>query len=129
MDAITVTGVVPGVSPDDLHAAFLDADTHAAMTGAGATVDGARFTAWDGYIEGETIDAGRPIVQRWRTSHFPDDAPDSRLEIHLRAVEGDTEVRFEHSEIPAGQGVNYEGGWVDFYLAPMRAHFGGGAAD
>jgi activator of HSP90 ATPase len=76
MDAITVTGVVPGVSPDDLRAAFLDADRHAAMTGAPATVDGARFTAWDGYIEGETLDAGDPIVQAWRTADFPDDAPD-----------------------------------------------------
>lgn len=125
MDAITVTGVVPGVSPDALHAAFLDAAAHAAMTGAGATVDGARFTAWDGYIQGETIDPGRPLVQRWRTHDFPEGAPDSHLEIHLRSVDGGTEVRFEHTGIPTGQGVNYRGGWVDFYLDPMRRHFGG----
>lgn len=125
MDRITVSGVIPGVSPGQLREAFLDAEQHAAMTGAPATVDGANFTAWEGYIWGETLETGDPIVQTWRTSHFPDDAPDSRLEIHLTAVAGGTEVRFEHSGIPAGQGVNYEGGWVDFYITPMQRYFGG----
>lgn len=123
MDRITVAGVVPGATPEGLARAFLDAEQHALMTGAGATVEGDRFTAWDGYIEGRTLAEGPPIVQEWSTADFPEGAPPSRLEIHLRAVEGGTEVRFEHSEIPEGQGSAYQGGWEDFYLAPMRAWF------
>ena len=121
MDRITVTGTVMGVSPRQVAQAFLDAELHAAMTGAPATADGAAFTAWGGYIWGETLEAGPPIVQSWSTADFPEGAPASRLEIHLREVPGGTEVRFEHSGIPAGQGVNYQQGWVDHYLEPMRA--------
>ena len=124
MDRISVVGIVPGVEPQTLAAAFLDARQHAAMTGAGATVDGDAFTAWDGYITGRTLSVGPPIVQAWRTADFPDEAPDSRLEIHLRAVAGGTEVRFEHGDIPPGQGPSYQQGWQDYYLEPMRAWFG-----
>ncbi len=121
MDRITVTGTIEGATPSQLAAAWLDATGHAAMTGAAATSDGARFTAWDGYISGETLSAGPPIVQRWRSLDFPADAPDSRVEIHLSAVPGGCELRIEHSEIPDGQGVNYQTGWVDFYLQPIQA--------
>lgn len=123
MDRITVTGVVPGVTPEALAAAFLDPEQHGLMTGAPATRDGAAFTAWGGYIWGQTLSEGPPIVQAWSTADFPDDAPPSRVEVHLRAVPGGTEVRFEHSEIPEGQGVNYQTGWVEFYLEPMTAWF------
>lgn len=123
MDAITVTGVVLGATPAQARAAYLDPALHAAMTGAPATVEGDRFTAWGGYIEGTTVEAGSPIVQRWRTAEFPAGAPDSVLEVHLRAVPGGTEVRFEHRDIPHGQGVKYERGWVEHYLEPLRAHF------
>lgn len=124
-DSLRVSAVLPA-SPDAVRDAWLSADGHEAMTGAPATVgpDG-RFTAWDGYIEGTTVSVedGR-IVQRWRTSEFPDDAPDSTLEIRLEAVPGGTRVTLDHREIPDGQGPAYEGGWEEFYFAPMRAWFG-----
>ena len=126
-EAIKVSGEV-NATPNQVYEAFLDAELHAAMTGAEATADAdGTFTAWDGYIEGKTIegDPGQRLVQSWRTSHFPEDAPDSRLEIRFEATEGGTRVTFDHAEIPQGQGGNYEQGWVDFYLVPMAAYFQG----
>ena len=126
-DAIEVEATI-GASPEAIYDAWVDGEGHAKMTGAGADSDpvvGGEFTAWDGYITGthEALERPRRIVQRWRTSQFPDDAPDSRLEIRLEPVEGGTRVKILHSEIPTGQGPSYDQGWVDHYFEPMRAHF------
>ncbi len=97
------------------------------MTGGAATSEpevGGACTAWDGYIEGRYLELESPrrIVQTWRTSEFPSDAPDSRLEVRLEAVEGGTRITFVHAGIPEGQGSSYEQGWVDHYLEPMAAN-------
>jgi uncharacterized protein YndB with AHSA1/START domain len=128
-DALERSAVVPA-SCETIFDAWIDGAGHAAMTGADASSEpevGGRFTAWDGYIEGvhEILERPHRIVQRWRTVEFPEDAPDSRLELRF-TTEGDgTRVHILHSEIPAGQGEQYEQGWHDHYLAPMVAHFGG----
>ena len=124
-DSIEVTGLVPA-EPAVLFSAFLNGETHSAMTGGKATIEGDAFTAWDGYIWGRTLETEPPrrIVQEWRTSEFPDDAGPSRLEILLERVADGTRVTFRHSAIPEGQGVKYEQGWVDHYLDPMNEHFG-----
>jgi uncharacterized protein YndB with AHSA1/START domain len=116
-------------SPDKVYAAWVDAELHAMMTGGAAESDpvvGGRFTAWDGYISGTwlALDRGQGFVQAWRTSEFPDDAPDSRVEVSLAADgEGGTNVTLRHTQIPAGQGVRYDGGWEEFYWEPMRRFF------
>ncbi|MFZ5481740.1 MAG: SRPBCC domain-containing protein [Myxococcota bacterium] len=129
MEDIEVTGVVPA-PPARVYAAFLDGEAHGEMTGATATSDprvGGAFTAWDGYIEGKhlELDPPRRIVQAWRSSEFPKKAPDSRLEIRLEPHPEGTRVTFVHTGIPDGQGASYRQGWEDYYLEPMRAHFGG----
>jgi uncharacterized protein YndB with AHSA1/START domain len=44
---------------------------------------GGRFTAGGVYMQGATLelDPPRKIVQSWRTTEFPEEAPDSRLEV------------------------------------------------
>jgi uncharacterized protein YndB with AHSA1/START domain len=124
-DAIEVSGEIP-TTPEMAYQAFVDPELHAAMTGAGATSETTgEFTAWDGYITGRTLEAhpGQRLVQAWRTSQFPEDAADSVLEIRFQASPEGTRVTFDHREIPKGQGVNYQQGWVDHYLVPMRAWF------
>ena len=124
-DVIEVSGEIP-TTPEMAYEAFVDPELHAAMTGAAATSETTgEFTAWDGYITGRTLEAhpGRRLVQAWRTSQFPEDAADSVLEIRFQASPGGTRVTFDHREIPEGQGVNYQQGWVDHYLVPMRAWF------
>lgn len=100
------------------------------MTGSPAEVDGepgGRFSAWDGYIFGSTLELtpNRRIVQAWRTSEFPEDAPDSLLEILLEEGSNGTTVTLIHSDLPQDQVDSYRQGWLDFYLKPMKAYFGG----
>ena len=123
--SIEVVGEIPA-DPLSVFDAFLDPETHAAMTGAAATIEGdGSFTAWGGYITGRTIEAvrGETLVQTWRTSDFPESASDSVLEIHFEPSAAGTCITFRHRDIPDGQGPRYEQGWVDHYLTPMNAWF------
>jgi uncharacterized protein YndB with AHSA1/START domain len=40
------------------------------------------------------------IVQAWRTSEFPEDAPDSNVEVLLEEVAEGTRVTFLHRDMP-----------------------------
>jgi len=127
-ERIEVSGVI-AASPTKIYVAWLSSDGHAAMTGATAQASdavGGRFVAWDEYISGQNLELepDRRIVQTWRTTEFPDQAPDSHLEILLQAEGHGTRITFVHTNIPDGQGSSYEQGWQDFYLVPMAKHFG-----
>jgi uncharacterized protein YndB with AHSA1/START domain len=126
-DTIKVTSLLPA-TPHDVYEAWLDSALHARMTGGSASISptiGGRHTAWDGYIEGTNVELepGRRIVQTWRTSDFPADAEDSRIEIRLESEDGSTRVTIEHLDIPEGQGKNYESGWREHYFRPMSEYF------
>jgi activator of HSP90 ATPase len=113
----------------EIYKAWLSSKGHTAMTGSPAKVmgkAGGKFTAWDGYIFGKTLELtpNQRIVQAWRTSEFPDDAPDSRLEVILVEVKGGTKVTLTHSDMPKGQADSYRQGWEDFYFKPMKEYFG-----
>lgn len=127
-DALRLSTVVP-CPPDAVYRAWIDGEAHAAMTGAPAESDprvGGRFNAWEGYIQGTHLELvpGERIAQSWRTSDFPDEAPDSRLEVLLEAVPEGCRVILVHTEIPDGQGPSYEQGWEDYYFEPMAEYFG-----
>jgi uncharacterized protein YndB with AHSA1/START domain len=125
----TVTTTFPA-PPEKVFRAWLSSDGHAAMTGSPAKVEprvGGKFTAWDGYITGKTLEL-KPysrIVQAWRTSEFADTDPDSQIEIVLAAAGKGTKLTLRHSNIPEGQADSYESGWEESYFAPMREYFGG----
>ncbi len=136
-ESFEVSAVLPA-EPEEVYRAWLDSAGHSAFTGAPAQVEprvGGRFTAWDGYIEGRTLELGPPpdaptavgarlrILQAWRTSEFPDGSPDSRLEVLLEKARGGTRITLRHSEIPAGQGAQYAQGWADHYFTPMKRYF------
>lgn len=127
-ESLRLSDVIPA-DPQRIYDAWLDGEEHGAFTGGGeASVEpgiGGRHTAWDGYIEGRTLELqpGRRLVQSWRTSEFPEGSPDSRLEVLFEPAEGGTRVTIVHTGIPAGQAVRYEGGWVDYYFAPMKEYF------
>ena len=127
MESFTVTATLPA-SPEEIFAAWLSSEGHSQMTGSQAEVEGrsgGAFKAWDGYIWGVTLEVepNRRIVQSWRTSEFPEDSPNSRVEILLEEVAEGTKVTLIHTEIPDGQGEGYKQGWEDFYFTPMRAYF------
>ena len=62
-------------------------------------------------------------MQAWRTTKFPDDAPDSRLEVLLESDGKNTRLTLLHTNIPEGQGEQYSQGWLDFYFEPMKKYF------
>jgi len=115
-------------TPEQIYKAWLSTDGHTRMTGSPAEVEGrvkGKFTAWDGYISGETLEL-KPysrIVQAWRTTEFPEGRPDSNVEILLESVKGGTKVTIIHSNIPENQADDYKQGWQDFYFKPMKSYF------
>lgn len=126
-ETLTISAFIPA-SPLQVYAAWLDGEQHTEMTGGAAhsePVVGASFDAWDGYIHGMNLELepGRRIVQSWRSSQFPDDAPDSRLELLLEPEGEGTRVTLRHWDIPAGQAQDYEQGWHEHYFTPMREYF------
>jgi uncharacterized protein YndB with AHSA1/START domain len=122
---ITVSDIIPA-RPERVFAAWLDPVEHGKMTGGAATDEGGgAFTAWDGYIEGRTltVSPNKEIVQAWRTTEFPDGAPDSTLTVRFEPASGGTKVTLVHENIPDGQGDAYKQGWHEHYFTPMKAHF------
>jgi activator of HSP90 ATPase len=114
--------------PSKIYDAWLSSEGHTAMTGNPANVDGnvgGEFSAWDGYIFGKTLEMtpDQRIVQAWRTSEFPDEAPDSHLEVLLEEVPEGTRVTLTHSNMPEDQVESYRQGWEDFYFKPMKDYF------
>ena len=119
-------------SPAEIYDAWLSSAGHGAMTGRPAKIDpkvGGAFTAWDGYIVGKTLELGPSlrIVQAWRTSEFPEKAPDSRLEILLEPSKRGTRLTLIHSEMPPDQVESYRQCWDESYFQPMREYFEAGA--
>jgi activator of HSP90 ATPase len=127
MDSIEIS-VTFKIKPEKIYSAWMESKKHTAMTGSAAEIDPAingTFTAWDEYISGTTIELvpGKKIVQKWRTTEFPPDSPDSLLEIMLEKTSSGTKLILKHSLIPDGQGENYKKGWKDFYFKPMKKYF------
>lgn len=127
-ESIRVSTTLP-VTPKRLYTAWLNAKEHSAFTGGGkATCSpriGGKFTAWDGYISGtnQALEPYKRILQAWRTTEFPHEAPDSSLEVLLEEVRGSTKITVVHTNIPDGQGESYKQGWLDYYFEPMKEYF------
>jgi activator of HSP90 ATPase len=127
---ITQKTFVPSARPKEVYDALVTAKKHAAFTGAkatGAARVGAKFTAWDGYIEGvhRELVPGRKIVQDWRTTEWPSGMPASRVEFTFKAAKGGTEIRMRHANVPSSQADGYRQGWIDYYWTPLKAYFSG----
>ena len=126
-NGFTLTAMIPA-KPSEVYKAWLSTDGHTQMTGSPAKVEGkvgGKFSAWDGYIFGTTLELtpNERILQAWRTTEFPEDAPDSRVEVILEAVTGGTQLTLAHSKMPEDQVEDYRQGWEDFYFKPMNEYF------
>ena len=126
-EALRVTSTIP-VAPTTLYFAWIDSDHHSSMTGQTAKIDpvvGAKYSACNGYVTGKLVilDLGRRIVMSWRTTDFPRDAADSRVEVHFETLGASTRILILHTEIPDGQSEKYKALWNEKYITPMRAYF------
>lgn len=125
--AFTLTATL-SATPQQVYEAWLDSRAHGAMTGGKAKMSarqGARFSAWDGYISGRNLrlEPGRRIVQSWRTTDFAESDPDSEIELRLAPVKGGMRLTLRHRNVPDGHTSYRDGGWRDFYFTPMRQYF------
>ena len=107
---------------------WLDSEKHAAFTGSPAVIDartGGKFTAWDGYISGKTLEIEPPrrILQSWRTTEFAADDADSVLELLFEPIPAGTRLTLHHSQIPDGQAGMYREGWEEYYFDPMLEYY------
>jgi activator of HSP90 ATPase len=118
------------VPPGTVYRAWMSSDGHSTMTGSPAVVDakvGGKYSAWDGYITGETLelDQDKRLVQSWRPADFDDDDADSQIEVIFEAVDDGTLLTLRHTNVPADRRSYQEGGWQDSYFAPMSEYFQG----
>jgi activator of HSP90 ATPase len=126
-ESIKISTVLP-TSAEKIYKAWLDSNAHSKFTGSKAKINPklkGKFTAWDGYISGTNLELVpfKKIVQSWRTTEFPEDASDSRLEIIFEEIPKGTRVTLVHTQIPDGQSSEYKKGWKDFYFDPMKSFF------
>lgn len=126
-EKLKMSAIVPA-EPKEVYTAWLDSKAHGEFTGGEAKIEpkvNGKFTAWDGYIEGTTVklEPYERIVQKWRTSDFADDDPDSDLEVNLEEAKGGTRITIIHTNIPDGQSGEYKEGWEDYYFLPMKEFF------
>ena len=108
--------------------AWLNSESHSEMTGGEAQTSnevGAKFYAWDGYIEGTNlvIEPNSRIAQTWRTSEFEANDEDSQIEVLFSEKDGSTELTLIHTGL-SESGEQYINGWKEHYFAPMKENFG-----
>lgn len=126
-ESILISEVIPA-TPQRIFSAWMDSAEHSAFTGDEAVVVpevGGEHQSAGGYIKGRTLELneGSRIVQSWRTTEFPAESPDSRVEITLEPTLGGTLVTLLHTDIPVGQGDRYRQGWNEYYLTRLKTYF------
>ena len=127
-DNIKLSVTLP-TNPSKIYKAWLDKDEHSAFTKSKANIEkkvGSKFTAGDGYIEGEIkqMILSKKITMTWRTTDFPEGSEDSLLEVNFEGNDSSTKVIVVHQNLPEGDGKKYRKRWKDNYFTPMKEYFG-----
>lgn len=121
---VTIVTLLP-VRPEIMYRLWMNSRQHSEFTGSPAEIDarvGGTFTALNGYVTGKNLalEAGRRILQAWRTADFPADAPDSELELLMEATTGGTLFTLIHRNLPSTQLDDYRLSWEEQYLQPLK---------
>lgn len=132
-ESLLVSEVVPAAA-GDIFSAWLDTETHSAFTGENARIEpfvGGAHSAFNGYATGRFVrlEKDHLIAATWRTTEFPESAPDSHIEVTFEETAGGTTLTLLHTEIPDGFAEQYRDAWIKFYLLPLREHFAAAGAD
>jgi activator of HSP90 ATPase len=127
MESLKLSITLP-VKAEQLYKDWLNSKKHAAFTGGEVSISAkvnTAHTAWDGYISGKNLELkpGKKIVQTWRTAEFPDDAPDSILELSFEEKAGKTTLKIYHHNLHKGAAKKYTQGWKDHYFNPMKEYY------
>ena len=126
-ETIVKTVVLPA-SAAELYAMYLDADVHAAFTGAPAKISveaGSAFEAFGGLVKGTMLVTMKPrlIVQSWRSVNFAREDPDSTLIIMFSdEEEGAGRIDLVHIDVPEQDYQGVVGGWESRYFEPWLTY-------
>ena len=119
-------GAELAAKPAEIYAMYLDAKTHAAITGAPVTIaarEGAKFSAFGGALSGRILHlaSDRMIVQAWRSTEFkPSDADSILILTILPHGRKGTLLDLQHVNVPAHDYAGISHGWERYYFAPWR---------
>jgi len=113
--------------PDRLFDMYLDAQSHAAFTGAAveiAPTPGSSFRAFDGVLTGTILHVApkRLIVQTWRSANWPAQAIDSVLVLSFWPDGDGGRIELVHAGVPDEDFAGVSHGWEKYYWTPWRKH-------
>jgi uncharacterized protein YndB with AHSA1/START domain len=119
---------IPAATIQQVYEAWMDSRKHADFTGDQADIQpevGGSFTIGGGYITGQNLELEpyRRIVQAWRTTEFPDAAPDSWLEVILEDTPEGCSLILNQKNLPEDQVDSYRDGWQEYYFEPLQKYF------
>lgn len=116
------------VSPERAYHAWFDSYEHSQFTGKEANISatpGQAYTSLDGLVSGEIVVATpfSHIVQTWKTSEYPPDAPASEVDIRLEATCLGCLFTLKQTAIPDGFSKQVLEIWEKAYLRPLKDYF------
>jgi activator of HSP90 ATPase len=111
-------------SPHEVYEALMNSRKHSQFTGGKVVIGkkkGTKFTAYDRYIEGVTLDLipDQKIVQSWRGNDWPE-GHYSKATFSLKPVNNGTLLEFTQTGVPDQFYEDISQGWHDFYWTPMK---------
>lgn len=114
-------------SATELFEMYMNAETHAAFTGAPAKISdepGSAFEAFGGLLTGTILTVVKPrlIVQSWRSVNFDDKDPDSTLILSFTPEDDDGRIDLVHLDVPENDYQGVTGGWDSRYFAPWLSY-------
>jgi activator of HSP90 ATPase len=109
-------------APDKLFDMYLDAESHAAISGAPRA--GAPFRAFNGMLFGTIlhVEPKRLIVQTWRSANWPATAIDSVLTLSFWPQVDGARIELVHINVPEDDFAGVSQGWAKYYWDPWRAY-------
>lgn len=127
LDTVVITGLLP-TRAARVYGAWLDDREHSSFTGGQATQIDAKVggAIQAGTYSGKLVKlrTGSCIGFTFRTPEFPDEQPDSKVEVKLtERDDGTSAVEITHSQVPTALVPIVESLWLDRYLTPMRMYF------
>lgn len=81
---------------------------------------GFAFTLWGGDIHGTVVevDPGRSMLQEWYGGDW--DTPSLARFTLAATPDGATLLDLEHTDVPDDEATDFDAGWDDHYLGPMK---------
>jgi uncharacterized protein YndB with AHSA1/START domain len=113
--------------PGELFDMYLDAESHAAITGGPVSIEaraGTEFRAFDGALQGTILQVvpKRLIVQSWRGSHWKNSDIDSTLILTFWPEKRGTRIELVHVNVADHDFAGVSEGWEIYYWTPWREY-------